>query len=473
MAPGTQPMIEKDVHQMAKIAALSGFPEWLPAERLVEQHVIDVFREVAELHGFSGIETRAVEPLDQLLRKGEIDKEVYVLRRLHAEEEDADAAREDRSRTLGLHFDLTVPLARYVLEHQNDLVFPLRRFQIQKVWRGERPQDGRFREFYQADLDVIGQDTLPGHIEAEVATVMAEILDRLPIPEFTIHANTRRLSEGFFRSLGLEDQSAVLRSLDKLPKIGPDAVRELLLGEAGATPEQAQACLDFASIRTRDASFAQQVRDLGGSGEMVEQGIAELTAVLERVEAAVPGVIMADLSIARGLDYYTGTVFETFVTGHESLGSVCSGGRYDALASDNRHTYPGVGLSIGLSRLVSRLLTAGLATASRPVPTCVLVSVADEQHRHLSDAAARALRGRGISCEVAPTAAKFGKQIRYADRRGIPFLWFPGVDGAADQVKDIRSGDQADADVEIWEPPVEDRTVQIRATAPEGPADPA
>ena len=159
---------------MAKIAALSGFPEWLPGERLVEQHVIDVFREVAELHGFSGVETRAVEPLEQLLRKGEIDKEVYVLRRLHAEEGDDDAGA-DRSRTLGLHFDLTVPLARYVLEHQNDLAFPFRRYQIQKVWRGERPQDGRFREFYQADLDVIGQDTLPGHVEAEVAIVMAEI----------------------------------------------------------------------------------------------------------------------------------------------------------------------------------------------------------------------------------------------------------------------------------------------------------
>ncbi len=445
----------------AKNSGLSGFPEWLPAERLVEQHVIDTFREVAELHGFSGIETRAVEPLSQLLRKGEIDKEVYVLRRLHAEAGDDEAV--DASRTLGLHFDLTVPLARYVLERQNDLAFPLRRFQIQKVWRGERPQDGRFREFYQADLDVVGQDTLPGHIEAEVAVVMAEILDRLPLPPFTIHANTRRLSEGFFRSLGLEDHAAVLRTLDKLPKIGADAVRAALLAEAGATVEQAQACLDFASIRTRDGSFAARVRELGGSGEMVEQGIAELGAVLERVEAAVPGVIMADLSIARGLDYYTGTVFETFVTGHESLGSVCSGGRYDSLAADNRHTYPGVGLSIGLSRLVSRMLSADLARASRAVPTCVLVSVADEAQRPLSDAVARSLRGRGIPCEVAPSAAKFGKQIRYADRRGIPFIWFPGTDGAADEVKDIRSGDQHAADAGTWEPPAEDRTVRVLA----------
>ena len=447
---------------MAKIAALSGFPEWLPSERLVEQHVIDVFREVAELHGFSGIETRAVEPLEQLLRKGEIDKEVYVLRRLHAEEGDEDAGA-DRSRTLGLHFDLTVPLARYVLEHQNDLAFPFRRYQIQKVWRGERPQDGRFREFYQADLDVIGQDTLPGHVEAEVAIVMAEILSRLPLPQVSIHANTRRLSEGFFRAIGFEDHTPVLRALDKLPKIGADAVAALLHDEAGASEEQAQRALAFASIRTRDASFAQQVRDLGGSGEMVEEGIAELTAVIERVEAAVPGMIVADLSIARGLDYYTGTVFESFVAGHESLGSICSGGRYDRLASDNRHTYPGVGLSIGLSRLVSRLVSAGMAAPSRAVPTCVLVSVADEEHRGRSDAAARALRARGISCEVAPSAAKFGKQIRYADRRGIPFIWFPGEEGTGGEVKDIRSGDQSAADATTWQPPAEDLRPRVLA----------
>lgn len=438
---------------MAKISALSGFPEWLPAERIVEQHVIDTFRHVAELHGFSGLETRAVEPMSQLVRKGEIDKEVYVLRRLHAEDDDAES---DADRRLGLHFDLTVPLARYVLEHQNDLAFPFRRYQIQKVWRGERPQDGRFREFYQADLDVIGQDTLPTHVEAEVAIVMAEILDRLPMPGFTIHVNHRRLSEGFFASLGLSDTPAVLRALDKLAKIGPEKVAQLLRLEAGASEGQARACLDFAAIRTPDASFADRVRELGGSGEMLEQGIAELTDVLARVEAAVPGTCVADLSIARGLDYYTGTVFETFIEGHESLGSICSGGRYDALAVDNRHTYPGVGLSIGLSRLVSRLLSSGTARASRPVPTCVLVAVSGEEARVRSEAVARALRHRGISAEVAPSAARFGKQIKAADRRGVPFVWFPGAEGEQDEVRDIRSGEQHPADAGTWQPPAED-----------------
>ncbi len=441
---------------MAKISALSGFPEWLPAERIVEQHVIDTFRRVAELHGFSGLETRAVEPMSQLLRKGEIDKEVYVLRRLHADDEGPDAEQADPDRQLGLHFDLTVPLARYVLEHQNDLAFPFRRYQVQKVWRGERPQDGRFREFYQADLDVIGQDTLPVHVEAEVAIVMAEILAALPLPGFTIHANNRKLSEGFFRSIGVEDTQAALRCLDKLAKIGPDAVAALLRDEAAASAEQAQACLAFAGIRTGDEGFADQVRELGGHGELMEEGIAELADVVRRVNIAVPGVCVADLSIARGLDYYTGTVFETFVEGHASLGSVCSGGRYDRLAADNRHGYPGVGLSIGLSRLVSRVLSAGIASATRPVPTCVLVAVADEEARGHSEAVATALRRRGIPAEIAPTAAKFGKQIRYADRRQIPFVWFPGAGDEEHAVRDIRSGEQVPAEPSTWEPPAED-----------------
>ncbi|GAB2550491.1 histidine--tRNA ligase [Brachybacterium huguangmaarense] len=451
---------------MAKISALSGFPEWLPAGRIVEQHVIDTFRRIAELHGFGGIETRAVEPMGELLRKGEIDKEVYLLRRLHAE--DADDEGADPSRRLGLHFDLTVPLARYVLEHQNDLAFPLRRYQIQKVWRGERPQDGRFREFYQADLDVVAQDTLPGHVEAEVAIVMAEILEALPIPAFTIHANNRRLSEGFFRAIGLEDTAAVLRSLDKLAKIGPEAVATLLRDEAGATDEQAGACLEFAGIRTPDGSFAEGVRALlerhAGSGAgtagapeatvEVEEGITALDDVVRRVNAVVPGVCVADLSIARGLDYYTGTVFETFVEGHESLGSICSGGRYDRLAADNRHTYPGVGLSIGLSRLVSRIIGADLAHPTRPVPTCVLVTVGSEETRERSEQVATALRRRGIPAEIAPSAAKLGKQITHASRRRIPYVWLvPEVTGAdADRVRDLTSGEQADADPATWSP---------------------
>ncbi|WP_282943876.1 histidine--tRNA ligase [Cellulomonas endometrii] len=450
---------------MARPTPLSGFPEWLPDGRVVEQHVLDTLRRTFELHGFAGIETRAVEPLDQLLRKGETSKEVYVLRRLQEEKDDTGSAPEaDRSGQLGLHFDLTVPFARYVLENAGHLAFPFQRYQIQKVWRGERPQDGRFREFVQADIDVVGSGDLPYHYEVDLPLVMAEALGALReigVPPVRILVNNRRVAEGFYRGLGLTDVDAVLRGIDKLDKIGPDRVADLLVAEAGATPEQARACLDLAGISGGDAGVVDRVRELaarhGVESELMDQGLAELRQLVEAAAVRAPGVVVADLKIARGLDYYTGSVYETVLVGHEQLGSICSGGRYDTLASDGAQTYPGVGLSIGVSRLVSRLLSAGLVRATRPVPAAVLVAVTSEESRTASDAVATALRARGVPVEVAPTAAKFGKQIRHADRRGIPFVWFPATeDGAADQVKDIRSGDQVDADAAAWAPPAED-----------------
>jgi len=455
--------------RMARPTPLSGFPEWLPDGRVVEQHVLDTLRRTFELHGFAGIETRAVEPLDQLLRKGETSKEVYVLRRLQ-EDADGEAAPADRSeKQLGLHFDLTVPFARYVLENAGRLAFPFKRFQIQKVWRGERPQDGRFREFAQADIDVVGAGELPYHYEVELPLVMAEALGALRdvgVPEVRILVNNRKVAEGFYRGLGLEDVEGVLRQVDKLDKVGPEAVAELLQAEQGATPEQAKACLELAAISGEDVGVVDRVRALaasyGAGTELLEVGLGELGALVEAAARRAPGVVVADLKIARGLDYYTGSVYETVLVGHEQLGSICSGGRYDTLASDGKNTYPGVGLSIGVSRLVSRLLSAGLVTATRDVPTAVLVAVSDEEHRAQSDAVATALRARGIPADVAPTAAKFGKQIKFADRRGIPFVWFPGspagggAEATADQVKDIRSGEQVDADAASWAPPAED-----------------
>jgi len=433
---------------MSRIAPLSGFPEWLPAERVVEQHVLDTVRRVFELHGFASLETRAVEPLEQMLRKGEIDKEVYVLRRLQAEADEADAG-------LGLHFDLTVPFARYVLQNAGHLEFPFRRYQIQKVWRGERPQEGRFREFTQADIDVIGHDTLAFHHEVEVALVMAEVFRALPCPPAVILVNNRKLAEGFFLGAGATDASAALRAIDKLDKIGADKVRALLEAEAGLSAEGAQKCLALAGIRSADSSFVQDVRALGVEHPLLDEGLAELAAVVDAARARMPGAVVADLKIARGLDYYTGTVYETQLVGYESFGSICSGGRYDALATDGRSTYPGVGISLGVSRLLSVLIGRGLVTASRSVPTCVLVAVGDEASRDASDDVATALRARGISTEVAPSAAKFGKQIRHADRRGIPFVWFIAEDGSH-SVKDIRSGDQVAADPTTWTPPAED-----------------
>jgi histidyl-tRNA synthetase len=454
---------------MARVTPLSGFPEWLPDGRVVEQHVLDVLRRTFELHGFAGIETRAVEPLDQLLRKGETSKEVYVLRRLQEEPAaGGDSAADRGEKQLGLHFDLTVPFARYVLENAGRLAFPFKRYQIQKVWRGERPQDGRFREFAQADIDVVGAGELPYHFEVELPLVMAEALGALReigVPEVRILVNNRKVAEGFYRGLGLDDVEGVLRQVDKLDKIGADAVAALLVAEQGATPEQARACLELAAISGSDTGVVDRVRALaasyGAGTELLETGLGELGALVEAAARRAPGVVVADLKIARGLDYYTGSVYETVLVGHEQLGSICSGGRYDTLASDGKNTYPGVGLSIGVSRLVSRLLSAGLVTATRAVPTAVLVAVLDEESRDRSDAVAAALRARGVPADVAPTAAKFGKQIRYADRRGIPFVWFlgaPAEDGTTgpDQVKDIRSGEQVDADAATWLPSADD-----------------
>ncbi|WP_336726548.1 histidine--tRNA ligase [Cellulosimicrobium cellulans] len=457
---------------MARPTPLSGFPEWLPDGRIVEQHVLDTLRRVFELHGFGGIETRAVEPLDQLLRKGETSKEVYVLRRLQEEAGETEgASRGDKQ--LGLHFDLTVPFARYVLENAGHLAFPFKRYQIQKVWRGERPQDGRFREFTQADIDVVGAGELPYHYEVELPLVMAEALGALRdigVPAVRVLVNNRRVAEGFYRGLGIDAVDEVLRQIDKLDKIGPEKVAALLVSEAGTTTEQAEACLALAAISGSDTGVVDRVRALasrhGVESDLLETGLGELGALIEAASVRAPGVVVADLKIARGLDYYTGSVYETVLVGHEQLGSICSGGRYDTLASDGANTYPGVGLSIGVSRLVSRLLSAGLVRATRSVPSAVVVAVTSEETRDASDAVASALRSRGVPVEVAPAAAKFGKQIRYADRRGIPFVWFPGrleEDGtrSPDQVKDIRSGEQVDADPATWEPPADDRFPRV------------
>jgi histidyl-tRNA synthetase len=462
---------------MARPTPLSGFPEFTPAERIVEQHVLDTLRSTFESWGFASIETRAAEPTADLLRKGEIDKEVYLLRRLHADP-DEEGGREEGGRELGLHFDLTVPFARYVLERSAALAFPFRRYQIQKVWRGERPQEGRYREFCQADIDVVGEGELAFHHDVEVAQVMVEALSRLPLPPLTLQLNNRRLIEGYYRGVGAEDVPAVMRAIDKIDKLPRAAVADLLNSTAGLSPAQAQACLRLTDISGTDAGFADEVVALGVSNPLLDQGLAELVAVVEGTAAlAGPRVaVRADLRIARGLDYYTGTVYETRMAGLESLGSVCSGGRYESLASDGKVTYPGVGISFGVTRTLAPLLSRGLLTASRSVPSCVLVAVADESRRGESNAVAAVLRGRGIPVEVAPSADRFGKQIRHADRRGIPFVWFvqdgtdstngtDGADGVRHEVKDIRSGEQVSADPDRWQPPAGDLRPQVTGTA--------
>ncbi|SDT79521.1 histidine--tRNA ligase [Actinoplanes derwentensis] len=446
---------------------ISGFPEWLPPQRIIEQQILDKIRSTFELYGYASLETRAVEPLDILLSKGETSKEVYLLHRL---QEDENARRDDQ---LGLHFDLTVPFARFVTENHGKLQFPFKRYQIQKVWRGERPQEGRYREFLQADIDVVGRDTLPFHFDTEMPLVIGDVFRSLPIPDAVILVNNRKVCEGFYRGLGLEDTAQVLRTVDKLDKIGPEKVAAALVETAGATDAQAAACLALAGISAADGSFADRVRALGVSDPLLDEGLAELLQVVETAGEHAPGLVRAELKIARGLDYYTGTVYETQLKGYERFGSITSGGRYDNLASVGNTRFPGVGISIGVSRLLGLLFGQNALSVSRSVPTVVVVALPSEDRRAACDRIAAKLRRRGIATEVAPAAAKFGKQIQFADRRGIPFVWFPSEAGAAseagetgetDTVKDIRSGEQVDADPETWQPPTVDLHPSVSAS---------
>ena len=440
---------------MVRPKPISGFPEFLPAGRLVENQVFAAITSTFELHGFAPIETRAVEPLDQLARKGEIDKEIYVVRRLHAQEGETDE--------LGLHFDLTVPFARYVLEHSGHLNFPFRRYQVQKVWRGERPQEGRYREFTQADIDIVGRDRLADHHDAEIPLVALDVFGKLHrdlgLPPVSIRVNNRKLSEGFYRGLGIEDTAAVLQRVDKYDKVGPDVVVEMLTEQVGLSESQARACVSLAGISSEDESFVDQVQALGVTDELLDEGLADLASLTRIARGTEPGRVVADLRIARGLDYYTGTVYETLLLGSEKLGSVASGGRYDSLASDGRATFPGVGYSFGITRILAPLIGKGVLTATRGVPSAVLVAVDSEETRDRAISVARRLRERGIACEVAPRADKFGRQIRFAERRGIPFVWFGA--NLDDSVKDIRSGEQLPADPDAWLPPIEDATPRV------------
>ena len=431
----------------------------------MEQRGIDTLRNVFELNGFIGIETRAVEQGSSLLKKGETSKEIYLLSRLQEVGHESDTPIEDR---LGLHFDLTVPLSRYVVEHSGDLAFPFKRWQIQKVWRGERPQEGRFREFVQADIDVIGNGDLPDHYEGVLPLGMVSALERLRefgLPKATVHANNRKLSEGFYRGLGLTDIEGVLREIDKLDKIGADEVAKLLVEGCGADEAQARACLELAELTAADGKELSDKfdalcakHDIASDSDayvLARQGLDTLAMIVDEAARIRPGSVIADLKIARGLDYYTGSVYETFLDGAAALGSICSGGRYDNLASQGNKKYPGVGLSIGLSRLVSYMLHTAGAHANRVSPASVLVAVWNEADRSASNLIANQLRSRGIAADVAPTAAKLGKQIKYADKLGIPYVWFPAdasEEGAQDEVKNIITGDQRPADAQSWEP---------------------
>jgi len=434
-------------HKIHKPKPISGFPEWLPEYRAVELKWLDTIRGVFESYGFCNIETPAVEEIEALEAKGgETEKEIYTLTRLQADENDKKDAR------LALHFDLTVPMARYVAQHFGQLVFPFKRHQMQKVWRGERPQKGRAREFYQCDIDVVNIDDLPLHFDAELPAVLFEAYEKLDIPPVELRISNRKMLVGYLQALGMQDTGIVTRTLDKLDKIGAEGVLKTLATD-GVPADVAQKALDFVSIKTTDASFAAQVAGLGVKNDLMQQGIDELSFVMQNRSHLPKGAVVADLGIIRGLDYYTGTVLEARFRNGPAL-SIGGGGRYDDLAgSFINQKLPGIGVSIGLTRLFSLLLDQGEIKPGAKSPAQVLVVLPEEARRAEASATARALRQRGFRVEMYHRDAKIKNQLAYAEKKGIPHVWFPSFkDGQPHEVKNMATGEQKPADAASWTP---------------------
>ncbi|MEZ0260036.1 MAG: histidine--tRNA ligase [Alphaproteobacteria bacterium] len=432
-------------NKIYKPKPVSGFPEWLPEYRAVELEWLDKIRTVFESYGYCSIETPAIEEIDALTAKGgETEKEIYVLQRLHAEEGDKDAR-------LALHFDLTVPMARYVAQHFGALSFPFKRYQMQKSWRGERPQKGRYREFYQCDIDVVNIDELPLHFDAELPAVLFEAYEKLGIPPVELRISNRKIIMGYLAGLGVNDAGVVTRTLDKLDKIGAEGVLKTLAA-AGVPDNIAQKALAFVNIKTTDSTFAEQVQALGVSSDLLTEGIKELKFVTDNLSHLPKGAMVADLGIIRGLDYYTGTVLEARFRNDANTMSIGGGGRYDDLAGSFIHQkLPGIGVSIGLTRLFGLLLDKGLIKPGKKAPTHVLVVLPEESRRAEASATAQTLRAKGYNVEMFHRDAKIKNQLAYAEKKGIPYVWFPPFkDGQPHEVKNMGTGEQKPAEAASW-----------------------
>jgi len=428
--------------------------ELLPRDQVAFQRMLDAIRATFERYGFLPVETPVFELSEVLLTKtgGDTERQVYFVQSTGALEKAASGAGEGRPE-LALRFDLTVPLARYVAEHEHDLAFPFRRYQMQRVYRGERAQRGRFREFYQCDIDVVGKDALSVRHDAEIPAVINAVFEALAIGEFTIALNHRKLLRGFLEGLGIADgerQAAVLRELDKLDKRGAEAVRATLAGgDFGLDGEAVDRLMAFSQVRStgHDDALAR-LEALGPGTPTLEAGREDLRAVLAQLKAmGVPESRYAlNLSIARGLDYYTGIVYETTLDAHPEIGSICSGGRYDDLAGHyTKSKLPGVGISIGLTRLFFQLREAGLLAGRDTGLVDVLVALLDDEALPHALALSETLRAAGLKVETRLEARKLARQLQYADKAGIRFVVMRGGDEAARgtvAVKDLRSGEQ-------------------------------
>jgi len=420
---------------------LKGFRDYLPEVMIPRERLIDVARRVYRSYGFSPIDTPALEYLEILAGKGgeETDKQLYKF-------------QDHGGRWVGLRFDLTVPLARFAAEHIQKLGTPFKRYHIATVWRGENPQHGRFREFMQCDFDTIG--TRSPAADVETALVIHDLFRAIGFAEFTIRINNRTVLAGLLDRLGLADRATpVLRALDKLSKIGPERVAEEITATAAATPQQALQILRLSEISGSNDEVLRQVEPLVAGSSTGIAGVARLKEILDAVRAAgVPeDRLKLDVSIARGLDYYTGTVFETFLSALPEIGSVCSGGRYDNLAElYTDQELPGVGASLGLDRLLAAMEKLGMVEkVATPAPVFIPYFDQDRLHDYLRLAAA--LRAAGIGVEVFPEPKKLGQQLKYADRRGFRVALIAGENEFAAgtcRIKDLQRANQQDVPLE-------------------------
>ena len=431
---------QKGTESMKQIAprTLSGFMELLPGDQAKMEKMMDSLRRSYALYGFTALDTPVIEAAEILLAKGggETEKQIYRFTK-----GDTD---------LALRFDLTVPLAKYVALNYGSLAFPFRRYQIGKVYRGERAQRGRFREFYQADIDVIGDGQLDVSNEAEIPSIIYRTFKSLGLEKFVIRVNNRKLLTGFYAMLGLAVKSGdIMRTVDKLDKIGPDKVRELLTGEEiGLAADAADEIMRFMAIRGTNAEVLSALEGWRGKNETFDLGLDELRAVTAYLpEFGVPEANFAvDLTIARGLDYYTGTVYETLLTEHPEIGSICSGGRYDDLAgyyTDKK--LPGVGISIGLTRLFYVLQEQGMLSCevvTAPADALILPMTEDVS---FAVRCATVLRDAGVRTQLHTEQKKFKAKMNYANKLGVPFVVIIGEDEVNEgvvSVKDMSSGEQ-------------------------------
>lgn len=432
---------------MSKIKKISGFPEWLPKQKLLEDRVICIIRGVYESYGFTPIETPSVELVSTLLSKGVIDKEIYLLKR--ARQEEGKTERDESE--LALHFDLTVPLARYVAQHFNELTFPFKRYQLQKVWRGERPQKGRFREFYQFDIDTIAKDELPLSCDAEVISAVGDVFTKLSLGSYKIRVNSRKILLGIYESLGLDpaQRKEAIIAVDKIDKIGRTGVAKELAA-LGISQDALDKILEAADIKLEPQDAASGLSRLDVRTPQFDEGRSELLRVIELIGANARGNLRIDLSLARGLDYYTGLIFEVVFDDYPEFGSVCSGGRYDDLASQFiNKKLPGVGVSIGLTRLMDLIFSSNLMPQREESAAKVLIAVYDEAQRVQCNLIADKLRALGIACEVYYKSPKLGKQIDYAASAGIPYIMFVQTEGL--EVKNLKTKQQSPiTTVEEW-----------------------